>query len=166
MSAQSGKNCSVCFVCLGNICRSPMAEIVMLALIKEKKAKVDFIVDSCGTASYHVGEEHDDRTLSTCKKYYPWLNTDDMRARQICQDDFEDFDYILVMDESNLRNVNSIRKNKSGKAKVQLLGCYDPEKKNSIVEDPYYGGMSGFESIFKQIKRSLENFIQIIESEQ
>ena len=78
--------------------------------------------------------------------------------------DFDDFDYILVMDESNLRNVNELRKKKqvTGRAVVSLLGKYDPEEMNSIVEDPYYGGMNGFDVNFKQIRRSLENFIQMV----
>lgn len=166
----SSSSHSVLFVCLGNICRSPMAEIVMKALIQSRSSKSSsstqhiWTIDSAGTASYHEGDSPDSRTVSTCKKYYPWFDSSELRARQIKTSDFDNFDYILVMDESNLKNVNSIRKNNRGKAQVKLLGFYDTEKQNSIVEDPYYGGMNGFEINFTQIKRSLEHFIKIVES--
>ncbi|KAL9656574.1 hypothetical protein ABK040_012157 [Willaertia magna] len=158
----NNKKQSILFVCLGNICRSPMAEIVCRALVKEKNIEDRWSIDSAGTAGYHSGEKPDSRTISTCKKYYPALDISDLRARQIQTSDFQNFDYIFVMDENNLSDVQQLNKRakNKGKAKIALLGSYDPVEKNSIVEDPYYGGINGFEYNFTQIKRTLENFLE------
>ncbi|GMM30876.1 tyrosine protein phosphatase [Martiniozyma asiatica (nom. inval.)] len=125
---------SVAFVCLGNICRSPMAEAVFSYVANEYG--LDLKIESFGTAGYHVGETPDSRTVSTCKKHRVPINH---RAQQIKSSHFNEFDYILCMDESNLQNLKRIQP-KNSKAKLSLFGKYrtDPQFE-VIVDDPYYG---------------------------
>ncbi|KAJ1916531.1 Low molecular weight phosphotyrosine protein phosphatase [Mycoemilia scoparia] len=129
MSAGENNITRVLFVCLGNICRSPMAEAVFCAEIKKLQLSGKFEVDSAGTAAYHV-------TLK----------------------DFERFDHILCMDMSNLSDLKDM-KPKGSKAKVALFGSYDPEGQR-IINDPYYGGKSGFETNYHQIVRSSFGFLK------
>eukprot|EP01118_Nematostelium_gracile_P007955 TRINITY_DN260_c0_g1_i4.p1 TRINITY_DN260_c0_g1~~TRINITY_DN260_c0_g1_i4.p1 ORF type:complete len:181 (-),score=39.93 TRINITY_DN260_c0_g1_i4:89-556(-) len=142
---------SVLFVCLGNICRSPMAEMVFKEIIREKGIEDQWKVDSAGTAAYHIGDKPDKRSIQTCKNHYPKLEVTH-RGRQVKQSDFFDFEYMLTMDESNMRDLKSICP-KNATTKLKLLGSYDP-KGMLIIEDPYYGGMDGFEVNFQQVTRS------------
>jgi low molecular weight phosphotyrosine protein phosphatase len=146
---------NILFVCLGNICRSPMAEMIFNKIIKEKGFHFEFTslnlylgitdrfrVDSAGTASYHIGERPDSRSIEECKKHFPGLFCTH-KARQITLKDFFEFDYIFVMDENNYKDVMDI-KPKDSKVKVQLLGKWDPQaspddKKTWLIKDPYYG---------------------------
>lgn len=155
---------SVLFVCLGmhlslnkgNICRSPMAEAVFSDIVKKHglDSRIKRI-DSAGTAGYHIGDFPDTRTIDVCKEHGVPI---DHVGRQICNGDFEAFDWILVMDQvreihqlfkENLRNVERVKPVNS-KAKVQLFGDFDPEG-DKIIKDPYYGGSSGFERNFQQV---------------
>eukprot|EP01121_Diplochlamys_sp_Union-15-3_P018269 TRINITY_DN6623_c0_g1_i1.p1 TRINITY_DN6623_c0_g1~~TRINITY_DN6623_c0_g1_i1.p1 ORF type:complete len:164 (-),score=24.71 TRINITY_DN6623_c0_g1_i1:15-506(-) len=156
------KRNSVLFVCLGNICRSPMAQIVMEALVKEKNIEDQWYIDSAGTGGWHIGEGPDKRSESTCRK----LLGDKMvpvthKARQIQISDFSTFDFILCMDKSNLADLMRLKPS-NGTAVVKLLGSYDP-KGASEIDDPYYGGVSGFEYNFHQIKRSCLALIESLE---
>ncbi|KAI5851868.1 phosphotyrosine protein phosphatase I superfamily [Tricharina praecox] len=148
---------SVLFCCLGNICRSPMAEAAFRDTV-EKLGYADRFsrIDSCGTAGYHVGAEPDHRTIEMLRKN--GITTDHC-ARQVAQKDFKNFDYILAMDTSNLSNLKRIEP-KSGKAKVMLFGYFDGNKRKEIVEDPYYGGNSGFTENFAQVVRFSKNFVR------
>ncbi|KAK9720699.1 Low molecular weight phosphotyrosine protein phosphatase [Basidiobolus ranarum] len=145
----------VLFVCLGNICRSPMAEAVFAHTVKTKGLSDKFLIDSAGTAAYHVGETPDSRSTATCKKHGVPVNS---RARQVSVKDYTDFDYILCMDESNLANLKS-RKPKNSKATVEMFGKYDPEGE-LVIEDPYYGGQDGFEHNFRQVTRCSLGFLK------
>eukprot|EP00833_Pecoramyces_ruminatium_P014109 jgi/Orpsp1_1/1188141/evm.model.d7180000062785.1 len=127
---------SVLFVCLGNICRSPMAEAVFTHEVNKRNLSNKFKIDSCGTCGFHVGQDPDSRSSKTCRKHNVPVNH---TARQICQDDFNKFDYILCMDESNLEDLREIAPKKS-KDKIQLFGEYDP-KGERIIRDPYYSGI-------------------------
>ncbi|TFK36855.1 phosphotyrosine protein phosphatase I superfamily [Crucibulum laeve] len=131
----------VLVVCLGNICRSPMGEAVLKDVAK--KRGVDIVVDSCGTAGYHVGEEPDERTVSVCKKHGVPINS---LARQVATSDFTNFTHILAADESNLRNLQAVKPHNST-ADVRLWGSY---LDNKPIPDPYYGGINGFEKVFQQ----------------
>ncbi|CAG8722310.1 4356_t:CDS:2, partial [Ambispora leptoticha] len=113
----------VLFVCLGNICRSPMAEAVFAHTVKLKDKSHLFRIDSAGTGNWHIGEPPDPRSVKTCKNHNVPVNG---FARQITQEDFHEFDYILCMDESNLADLKAI-KPKGAKAIVKLFGEYDPE---------------------------------------
>ncbi|KAI0464646.1 hypothetical protein LJB42_002266 [Komagataella kurtzmanii] len=148
---------SVAFVCLGNICRSPMAEAVFTHLVKEKGLDSEFKkIDSFGTSGYHIDDTPDHRSVACCKKHGVPVNH---RGQQISPDDFYHFDYILAMDESNLSNLKRIQP-KDSNAVVRLFGDYRTDKSfHRIVEDPYYGGSSGFERNFKQITHFSEEFL-------
>jgi len=131
---------SVLIVCLGNICRSPMGEAVLRH--EATKRGIDIDVDSAGTAAYHVGEDPDYRTISTCKKHHIPI---DHSARQVKVADFSEFQYILAADESNLRNLMA-KKPREGTATVRLWGSY---LDNKPISDPYYGDITAFERCFE-----------------
>ncbi|KAF8420792.1 phosphotyrosine protein phosphatase I superfamily, partial [Tirmania nivea] len=147
---------SVLFVCLGNICRSPMAEAAFRHTAQESGYAGSFTrIDSCGTAGYHVGSRPDSRTVATLKNN--GIDTDH-RARQVTRTDFDEFDYILAMDTANLHDLR--RKAPPGsKAKVMLFGDFG-KTKGEEVADPYYGGTSGFETNFKQIIGFSKGFLR------
>uniref|UniRef100_A0A8C9HZP2 Low molecular weight phosphotyrosine protein phosphatase n=1 Tax=Piliocolobus tephrosceles TaxID=591936 RepID=A0A8C9HZP2_9PRIM len=133
MAEQATK--SVLFVCLGNICRSPIAEAVFRKLVTDQNISENWVIDSGAVSDWNVGRSPDPRAVSCLRNHgIPTAH----KARQITKEDFATFDYILCMDESNLRDLN--RKSnqvKTCKAKIELLGSYDPQKQ-LIIEDPYY----------------------------
>lgn len=142
---------SVLFVCLGNICRSPLAEGVFLELVREEGLDHRFEVDSAGTGAYHVGESPDPRSADVARR-----NGFELRgsARQATPRDLETFDYVLAMDRSNLRNLESLGES-APSSSVRLLREFDPEADGDLdVPDPYYGGPGGFDRIYEMIDRS------------
>ncbi|SCU82265.1 LADA_0C04104g1_1 [Lachancea dasiensis] len=149
---------SVAFVCLGNICRSPMAEAVFANLVKEKGLQERFAkIDSFGTGGWHKGEDPDSRSAATCRKHGVPVNH---KAQQIRGHHFDDFDYIICMDDMNLRNLKRLKPSDS-KAKIYQFGHWNKNGKfRDIVDDPYYGGEDGFEYNFKQIQYFSEQFLE------
>ncbi|KAI8058627.1 phosphotyrosine protein phosphatase I superfamily [Syncephalis plumigaleata] len=148
---------SVLLVCLGNICRSPMAEAVLAHTVKSRGLADQFTIDSAGTSGWHIGESPDSRSTACCHRHdVPVKHA----ARQVTADDFRQFDYIFCMDESNLHNLMRI-KPKDSHAVVKLFGEYDP-KGERIIEDPYYGGDDGFEHNFQQVTRCSIAFLESI----
>ncbi|QLG70275.1 hypothetical protein HG535_0A02130 [Zygotorulaspora mrakii] len=149
---------SVAFVCLGNICRSPMAEAVFQNVVRQKNLEDRFhVIDSFGTGGWHCGENPDSRSAATCKFHNVPINH---KAQQIKGNHFDKFDYIICMDESNLRNLKRLQP-KGSKAKLFLFGNWNTDGKfNKIVDDPYYGGNEGFEYNFKQISYFSEEFLK------
>lgn len=146
----------ILFVCLGNICRSPLAEGIMLHLKKKHDLKLE--IDSAGTAHYHIGEAPDSRTIANAKKN--GVDLSQLRARQFQSSDFEEFDQILVMDKSNLENVVKLAKNESHKRKVSLfLNSMYPDK-NLEVPDPYYGTEKHFEEVFQLVYKACDHLRQ------
>mgnify|MGYP001600890934 CR=1 FL=1 len=137
----------ILIVCLGNICRSPLAEGILLHLVKEKNLSIT--IDSAGTSDYHVGQAPDARTVANAKKNK--IDLSPLRARQFIESDFDAFAKIFVMDKSNLQNVLRLARNESDKQKVDLfLNILHPNQ-NKEVPDPYYGGEKGFENVFKMV---------------
>ncbi|KAK6339281.1 hypothetical protein TWF718_008702 [Orbilia javanica] len=154
----SNEKISVLMVCLGNICRSPMAEAVFRHVAQEHNLLDKFdVIDSAGTGAYHVGSPPDSRSVSECKKNGVAVSH---RARQVRKEDFERFDYILAMDEENLENLERKRGRKEGRAKVMMFGDFADEGSGVVVEDPYYGGQRGFEVNFGQCRGFSENFMR------
>ena len=149
----------VLFVCLGNICRSPLAEALFNKHVGEAGLQQHFIADSCGTAAYHIGEQPDARSRSNAQenglKY-------SHQARQIKATDFNEFDFIIPMDASNMSNLAIV--NPGGSAFVQLMRDYDEGFEGSDVPDPYFGGDRGFQDVFDMLDRSTKALLDNIES--
>jgi protein-tyrosine phosphatase len=150
----------VLFVCLGNICRSPLAEAIFKDKIKKRGLDHLFMVDSCGTANYHVGDSPDARTIANAKKNGVAI---DHCGRQFTAKDLEDFDFILAMDKSNYQNILRLLKDQSHSAKVMMMREFDSVDKGSEVPDPYYGGEKHFQEVFEILDRCTENFLKHLE---
>lgn len=165
----------VLFVCLGNICRSPIAEAVFAHLIKERGLTDKWFTDSAATGNsflfdfslnfnnclsvplgnWHCGSRPDKRAQNVLKRFGVEY---DHRARQISDEDFIRFDFIFGMDDNNISDINEL-KPKGSKSVIELLGKYDP-KKQTIIEDPYYeSGDKGFETNYEQCLRSCTAFL-------
>jgi|TARA_Y100000389_G_scaffold203984_1_gene254401 protein-tyrosine phosphatase len=138
---------NVLMVCLGNICRSPLAHGIFEQLSKE----FSITVDSAGTASYHIGSSPDPRSIKTAMKH--GIDISNQRARQFTKSDFDAFDHIFVMDRQNLRDVLKLSQLEVERNKVKLL------LKNEEVEDPYYGGDEGFEIVFNKIEKASKDIL-------
>jgi protein-tyrosine phosphatase len=146
----------ILFVCLGNICRSPLAEGIMLKLISDKNLPIE--IDSAGTSNFHAGETPDYRTLLNAKKH--GVDLTPLKARQFSEKDFNKFDTIYVMDKSNMTNVLALAKNKEQEQKVELfLNALFPNQ-NREVPDPYFGGEEGFEDVFNLVYSTCEKMIE------
>lgn len=135
----------ILMVCLGNICRSPLAEGIL-----QSKVNQDFIqVDSAGTAAYHIGNLPDPRSIDVARKY--GIDLMNQRARQFSVNDFDAFDLIYAMDESNYQNILELARDKDDESKVQLILNETNSNSNQSVPDPYYGGEDGFENVFSML---------------
>ena len=138
------------FVCLGNICRSPAAEGIMKHIVNENGCQDDFLIDSAGIGSWHVGQLPDARMRRHGNAHGYNFNS---RARQICREDFNDFDLIIVMDRENYRTVTSMALTQEAKAKVVMMADYLRHHNNqSTVPDPYYGGDRDFEFVIELLE--------------
>lgn len=140
----------VLMVCLGNICRSPLAEGILKSKIDASKV----FVDSAGTGHWHVGDLPDRRSVAIAKKY--GLDITNQRGRQFTSKDFQKFDRIYVMDLSNKENVLSLAKNDADRQKVQLILDHVFPNENVDVPDPYYGGDMGFDTVYKMLDEACE----------
>ncbi|NVO04006.1 MAG: low molecular weight phosphotyrosine protein phosphatase [Bacteroidetes bacterium] len=149
---------NILFVCMGNICRSPLAE----GIFKDKvyKNHLDIFSDSVGTEYYHVGQNPDNRAIETGLKHN--INISKLIARRIKVEDFDNFDKIFVMDSVNYSEVIGIARNKSDIEKVDyILNAINPGE-NHEVPDPYYGGKEGFEKVFQMLDKACEAIIKQI----
>jgi protein-tyrosine phosphatase len=146
-------------VCLGNICRSPMAEGVLRHMAQERGIPIQ--TDSAGTGNYHVGEAPDKRAQRAMRKY--GIEIGDLRARQFNSADFEEFDLILAMDESNLANMMRLAPDPSSQPKVKLMMDYAPEHPQREVPDPYFGGDEGFDEVYHMLTEACGRLLDEIE---
>jgi protein-tyrosine phosphatase len=136
-------------VCLGNICRSPLAEGIL-----QSKVSSEIFVDSAGTAAYHVGNLPDKRSIEVALKHGIDITT--QRARKFTVKDFDAFDVIYAMDESNYQNIVSLATNETDAGKVKLILKESQSNKKVSVPDPYYGGNQGFEKVYDMLDIACE----------
>lgn len=140
----------ILMVCLGNICRSPLAE----GILKSKLPSNSFLVDSAGTANYHVGNAPDKRSVATARNH--GLEISHLKGRQFRFEDFQTFDLIYTMDNSNYHHVMQQAKTEADKAKVKLILNEIYPGKDLDVPDPYYGGDQGFENVYQMLNEACE----------
>lgn len=147
---------NVLMVCLGNICRSPLAE----GILRAKLTSDNYFIDSAGTAGYHIGKQPDIRSIKVAKKHSIDIST--QKCRQFSVSDFDTFDYIYVMDMSNYKDIIALAPNNTAKQKVQLILNELFPNENVEVPDPYYGGDDGFEQVFQMLDKSCDVIVQKI----
>ena len=152
---------SILFVCLGNICRSPAAEAIFQSLINDKGIGNQFIVDSAGTGSWHIGKKADSRMRFAAKQRNINITSN---ARQIREDDFREFKYILVMDNSNFSNVIDFKNRVKGSdfAKILKIQDFSSIFAEKEVPDPYFGGDAGFDYVLDILEDSVSCFLEDI----
>ena len=150
----------VCFVCLGNICRSPTADGVMVSLVEAAGLADHILVDSAGTSAHHVGEGADRRSAAVARRRGYHLTS---RSRQFVPADWQRFDYVLAMDRSNLRNLQRLPGARSFSGTLALFRDFDPESpRGADTPDPYYGGPDGFDHVLDLCERGCEGLLQHI----
>lgn len=152
----------ILMVCLGNICRSPMAQGILENKIAEKG--LDITVDSAGTSDYHIDQAPDHRAIKKSSEY--GIDISNYRGRQINADDFKTFDRILVMDASNYENTLMVAEDKEDKSKVEMILNLSNPNSNMSVPDPYFGEEDGFENVYQLLDAACDVLIKEIENEQ
>jgi len=148
-------------VCLGNICRSPMAEGIVRDRIEERE--LDIELDSAGTGDYHVGEAPDKRARANMSENGHDIT--DLRARQFTREDFKDFDRIYVMDQSNYNNVVALAETDADRSKVELFLNLASPGSDAEVPDPYFGGDSGFQHVYELLNEAADRLMEELADE-
>jgi protein-tyrosine phosphatase len=146
----------ILMVCLGNICRSPLAEGIMAPKIKQHQ--LNWIVDSAGTGEWHVGKLPDSRSIEVARVH--GIDITHQRAKQFKQSDFDEYDLVFVMDSSNYQNVNRLARNEADKKKVELIMNLAVPNRNVNVPDPYYGEF-GFEKVFQMLDQATDAVLEL-----
>lgn len=154
----------VCFVCLGNICRSPTAEAVLRARIEAAGLGDLIAVESAGTGAWHIGEPSDRRAIQEARRRGIVM---DGRARQFTAPDFARFDLVLAMDRENAADLRRIARAAGDAAKVRLLREFDPHAADGDLDvpDPYFGGADGFEDVFDMVERACVGLLDHLRAE-
>lgn len=153
-----GRSTRILFVCLGNICRSPTAEGVMRALVREAGLEESIELDSAGTGAWHVGNPPDERATETARTRGIVLEG---AAREVRRADFDDFDLLIAMDRKNLADLRRFAPDGRARARIRLLREFDPASAGLGVDeldvpDPYYGGPRGFEDVLDLVHAACE----------
>jgi protein-tyrosine phosphatase len=149
----------VLFVCLGNICRSPLGAAILKKKLKEKGMDSWVEVDSCGTSNYHIGDRADPRTIVSASKHGVPI---DHCVRQLTAADLEKFDFVFAMDKSNYQNILRLTNDKAVREKVRMMREFDPQGKGRDVPDPYHGGEKDFQDVYDILNRSTDHFIDYL----
>ena len=157
MKSVADRPVAVLFVCMGNICRSPTAEGLMRKRLVEAGLAHRFTIDSAGTHGYHAGSPPDSRAIDAAAARGVQLA--ELRARQIQREDFDRFDYVLLMDDENRKAVDLIGAGE-GRATVELLLNFSERFRGAAVPDPYYGGNDGFERVLDMLDDGIAGFIR------
>ncbi|MBS4012212.1 MAG: low molecular weight phosphotyrosine protein phosphatase [Bacteroidetes bacterium] len=150
----------ILMVCLGNICRSPLAEGILKEKFKQNGIKGT--VDSAGTAAYHAGEKPDPRSIEVARKY--GIDIKSQTARKFRIEDFDNFDKIFVMDGENFDNIKLVARNNNDIQKVDLILNQAFPDKNLHVPDPYYGGKDGFENVYNMLDNACDVIVEKIKN--
>jgi protein-tyrosine phosphatase len=152
----------ICFVCLGNIVRSPLGENMFRYLAQQAGVGERYEVDSAGTGAWHVGESPDRRMQQVAaRRGFRY----DGRARQFQQSDFDEFDLIIAMDTENRANLRRLARTSEDEAKIHLMRAFDPYGgPRAAVPDPYYGGIDGFEEVYDIVERSCQGLLAALEN--
>lgn len=145
-------------VCLGNICRSPLAEGILRQ--KAERANLPIEIDSAGTSNYHTGEHPDKRTIQNAQKHK--VDVSKLKARQFNVRDFDAFDHIFVMDSSNYNDVTALARNERDKQKVEMIMNRVYPDSNMSVPDPYFGGEQGFENVFILLDKACDVIVNAV----
>ena len=153
----------IMFVCMGNICRSPLAEGVFRHVAKERGVYDHYDIASSGTGAWHVGEKPDRRMRETAKRH--GVSLDGQRAQQFEFGDFEYYDLILAMDGNNESGIRSMDPGGRYAEKVHLFRSYDPNPGDMQVPDPYYGGTKGFENVYQMVDRTVRTLLDELEGD-
>ncbi|MEQ1667289.1 MAG: low molecular weight protein-tyrosine-phosphatase [Sulfuriferula sp.] len=147
---------AILFVCMGNICRSPMAEGVFTH--KSRELGASLLIDSAGTHDYHIGAAPDSRAQQTMRQ--AGYDITQLRGRQVCREDFVQFDYVLAMDEANLHNLQQLAGEYAHK--VQLYLNFSERFRGLSVPDPYYGGEQGFTEVLAMVEDAADGLLRTL----
>jgi len=146
----------VLFVCLGNICRSPLAEGIFNHLAAKKGLEHQLMSRSAGTADYHIGEPADRRTIKIARRHGIDIHHE---GCQLSENDFQEFDYIVAMDHSNYLNITRHPGYAASRATIVMMRNFDTAASDLNVPDPYFGSMEGFERVYQMLMKANEGFI-------
>lgn len=153
----------ICFVCQGNIIRSPLAENLFRHLIEERDLAGKYVLDSAGTSAYHVGEKPDSRMRQVARERgFEYTGS----ARQFSRDEFGNHNLIIAMDKANFRILESWVKNPEDRKKIHLMREFDPQGGTDLdVPDPYYGGIDGFKITYEIVERTCRGLLEDLEGD-
>ena len=152
----------VCFVCLGNICRSPLAQGVFEKCVRDEGLQDQILIASAGTGDWHIGSPPDTRMQETANKYGVQLNS---RGQQFQSVDFYKFDLILAMDDHNLSILEQMCPDPEKAGNLKLFRSFDPESNGDLnVPDPYYGGGKGFEIVYEIVNRTCPKILEYLKA--
>jgi len=146
----------ILFVCLGNICRSPLAESVFREKARERGVEDRFEIDSAGTSGYHRGAPPDRRSVLTAARRGVEVTG---ASRQVVDEDLSRFDFVIAMDAENLSELDALHRQVEGKARLHRLREWDPEADAPDVPDPYFGGERGFDDVHDIVERACEGLL-------